>query len=154
MLRVAPMLTLAVLLGSGPTVRASKDEIAGYEPGSDVVSHNMLDLDQKEMNTHLKSSPYDFVKAKNIYTMGGNSGATAVLTVTALAADLAKGATVTQGTGTTQAAGKLKKAASKDATSITVSYNAGTCKVGGTSSPDPAKCFTTDKGSITVASTD
>merc|ERR1719298_97853 len=103
-------------------VRSSYEVIAGYEPGSDVTQHNMLDLDQAEMETHLKVP--DFDKAKAIYTLGGNSGAKAEITVSALAVDAAKGAVVKQGT---VAVGKMKSAASAGATKITVSYTSSVC---------------------------
>merc|ERR1719311_864183 len=95
-------------------VESSYELIAGYEPGSDVTQHNMLDLDQAEMETHLKVPDYE--KAKAIYTLGGNSGAKATITVSALASDAAKGAAVMQGG---IAKGKMKSAASASATSIT-----------------------------------
>merc|ERR1712144_108392 len=98
-------------------VQSSYELIAGYEPGSDVTQHNMLDLDQAELETHLKTPYYD--KAKAIYTLGGNSGAKAEITVSALAADAAKGAEVKQGT---VGIGKMKSAAAAGATTITVSY--------------------------------
>merc|ERR1719172_312920 len=91
---------------------------AGHEPGSDVVQHSRIDLDQKEMEAHLGASPVDFAKAKAIYEKGGNSGAHASITVSALAADAAKGAEVKQGT---VGVGKMKSAASAGATTITVS---------------------------------
>merc|ERR1712224_739465 len=94
---------------------ASYELIAGYEPGSDVTQHNMLDLDQAEMETHLKVP--DYGKAKAIYELDGNSGAKAEITVSALAADVAKGEKVKQGT---TAVGKMKSAASAGATKITV----------------------------------
>merc|ERR1719171_1370413 len=52
--------------------------IAGYEPGSDVIQHSRIDLDQKEMEKHLKA--LDYTKAKAIYQNGGNSGAHASIT--------------------------------------------------------------------------
>merc|ERR1719335_1619361 len=126
------------------TVESSYELIAGYEPGSDVTQHNMLDLDQAEMETHLKVP--DFVKAKAIYELGGNSGAKAEITVAALAADAAKGAEVKQGT---VAVGKMKSAASAGATKITVSYST-VCKEGGLDTKDVSGCFTAGGGAITV----
>ena len=87
--------------------QGSYDLIAGYEPGSDVIQHSRIDLDQKEMESHLGASPPDYVKAEAIYSLGGNSGAHASITVSALAADAAKGAEVKQGT---VGVGKMKKA--------------------------------------------
>jgi Notch-like protein len=45
--------------------------IAGYYPGSDVIQHNAIDLDQKAMETELSS--YDFPGATEWYAVGGNS---------------------------------------------------------------------------------
>eukprot|EP00746_Dinoflagellata_sp_MGD_P139134 gnl/MRDRNA2_/MRDRNA2_72644_c0_seq1.p1 gnl/MRDRNA2_/MRDRNA2_72644_c0~~gnl/MRDRNA2_/MRDRNA2_72644_c0_seq1.p1 ORF type:complete len:579 (+),score=129.55 gnl/MRDRNA2_/MRDRNA2_72644_c0_seq1:82-1818(+) len=122
--------------------------IAGYLPGSDVTQHNMLDLDQAEMETHLKVP--DFEKAKAIYLYGGNSGAKAEITVSALAADAAKGAEVKQGT---VGIGKMKSAASSGATKITVTYSS-VCKDGGLDTKDVSGCFTVGGGAITVGGVD
>jgi hypothetical protein len=45
--------------------------IAGYYPGSDVVQHNRIDLDQAAMERALGS--YDFATATTHYAAGGNS---------------------------------------------------------------------------------
>jgi hypothetical protein len=144
---------LAACLASGVqgdlVRRLSYELIAGYEPGSDVVQHNMVDLDQAEMETHL-STPY-YEKAKAIYTLGGNSGAKAEITVLALAADAAKGAVVKQGT---VAVGKMKSAASAGATKITVSYTTSVCKEGGLFTKAVSGCFTVAGGAITIGDVD
>ena len=63
--------------GAGGTVDASKvaactlAPIAGYIPGSDVTEHNKVDLDQKAMETALKSA--DFSTAQDVYENGQNS---------------------------------------------------------------------------------
>merc|ERR1719465_97794 len=113
--------------------------ITGYQPGSDVIQHSLIDLDQKEMEAHLGTTPVAFDKAKQIYTLGGNSGAYAQLTVGALGAAVTKGTVVTQGSPPT-AAGRVKSAAKKGDTSLTVSYTS-TCKKGGSSSPVATGCF-------------
>merc|ERR1711985_214283 len=118
-------------------------------PGSDVIQHNLLDLDQAEMETHLKVP--DYAKTKAIYTLGGNSGAKAEITVSALAADAAKGAEVKQGT---VAVGKMKSAASAGATAITVSYTSSVCKEGGLDTKDVSGCFTVGGGAITIGGVD
>merc|ERR1719355_507600 len=119
--------------------------IAGYAPGSDVTQHNMLDLDQAEFETHLKVP--DYTKANAIYTLGGNSGAKAEITVSALPGDAAKGEEVKQGT---VGIGKLKSAASAGATMITVSYSS-VCKEGGLDTKDVSGCFTVGGGAISIA---
>merc|ERR1719327_63421 len=115
--------------------------ITGYQPGSDVIQHSLIDLDQKEMEAHLGTTPVAFDKAKQIYSTGGNSGATATLTISALANALPKGTFVSQGSPPT-AAGRVKSAAKKGDTSLTVSYTS-TCKKGGSSSPVATGCFST-----------
>jgi len=125
-------------------------KIAGYEPGSDVVQHNRLDLDQKEMESHLGKTPADFTKATAIYANGAHSGAYAELTVTALTKAVAKGAALT-GTATA-GAGKATGTAKSDAAVkkklVKVSYTS-TC-IDNTASADldVSGCFTTS-GAVT-----
>jgi len=114
--------------------------MVGYEPGSDVTQHSLIDLDQKEMETHLAKTPADFTAASNIYTLGANSGGYAQFTVSALAAGVAKGATVTQA-GNAGATGYVKSSASAGATTLKVTYSS-VCKMGGASSPVTTGCFT------------
>merc|ERR1711977_463273 len=78
------------------------------------------------------------------------SGAKADITVSALAADAAKGAEVKQGT---VAIGKMKSAASAGATTITVSYSS-VCKEGGLDTQDVSGCFTVAGGAITIGGAD
>jgi hypothetical protein len=125
---------------------ASYPKITGYEPGSDVISHNMIDLDQKELEEHLKVN--DYTKASAIYNKGANSGAHAVFTVSALATELAKGTQVTQG----DKSGTVKSTATAGSTSFKVSYTS-TCKEGGTSSPEKGGCFNAD-GTLTIGQGD
>merc|ERR1712118_419048 len=101
------------------------------------------------METHLKVP--DYAKTKAIYTLGGNSGAKAEITVSALAADAAKGAAVKQGT---VAVGKMKSAASAGATAITVSYTSSVCKEGGLDTKDVSGCFTVGGGAISIDGVD
>merc|ERR1719482_978477 len=57
---------------SGPIEACTTHEpIAGYYPGSSVVEHNKIDLDQKAMETALGDG--DFTLAKKWYAEGGNS---------------------------------------------------------------------------------
>merc|ERR1719161_2194577 len=116
------------------------------------------------MEKYLGSTPKDYEKAKNIYSLGGNYGGYAEITLTTgLAGAHAKGVVVSQGTKT----GTLKSAAAAGATMIKVSYpTPSTCKDGGyTANADGANtdtslppittgCFTVAAGAITVDSTD
>jgi hypothetical protein len=91
-----------------------------------VRQHNRLDLDQKEMEGFLgQTSGPDFTKAKEIYEKGAHSGAYARVTVTALPADLAKMAAITQD-GNSAATGYAKKAKGKGTTAVDVTYTS-TC---------------------------
>lgn len=121
--------------------KLSYSQIVLYEPGSDVTQHSYIDLDQQEMEAHLGQNPPDYTKAKNIYTLGGNSGGYAQLTVAALAENVAKGAAVMQ-VGNAAATGSVKSAASAGATQLEVSYTS-MCKMGGSSSQDTIGCFNT-----------
>ena len=47
------------------------EPIAGYIPGSDVVQHNRIDLDQAAMESALGT--YDWTTATSHYSVGGNS---------------------------------------------------------------------------------
>ena len=49
------------------------DLIAGYIPGSDVVPHSRVDLDQQAMEAALAEAVPDFATAKHWYSVGGNS---------------------------------------------------------------------------------
>jgi uncharacterized protein (DUF305 family)/plastocyanin len=131
----------------------AKHVIAGYEPGSDVTQHNLLDLDQAAMEKALKKSPVDYAAAKAIYTLGGNSGAKAEMEVGALAAGAAKKAAVMQG-GT--AIGYMKDPAAAGDTKILVTYLS-VCKEGGLKEgegKDISGCFTVGGGAISIAGVD
>merc|ERR1711904_477464 len=155
---------MGTILLATPTVRASNPQIVGYDSGSDVRQHSYIDLDQKDMEKYLGSTPKDYEKAKNIYSLGGNSGGYAEITLTAgLAGAHANGVVVSQGTKT----GTLKSAVAAGATMIKVSYpTPSTCKDGGyTANADGANsdtslhaittgCFTVAGGAITVDGTD
>ena len=118
--------------------RLSFADIAGYTPGSDVVQHSRLDLDQQEMEAHLANE--DFAAAKNIYENGGNSGARAVVKVGALTQAVNQLDKVSQGG---KELGYLRTAANAGDTSLSVTYTA-LCKKGGSSSQDSSGCITTD----------
>eukprot|EP00931_Biecheleriopsis_adriatica_P062224 TRINITY_DN37473_c0_g1_i1.p1 TRINITY_DN37473_c0_g1~~TRINITY_DN37473_c0_g1_i1.p1 ORF type:complete len:519 (-),score=69.96 TRINITY_DN37473_c0_g1_i1:139-1695(-) len=129
-----------------PFRKLSSECCAGYQPASDITSHSRIDLDQKEMNDHLDN--LNFEAAKAIYTLGGNSGASAQITLTPpISKTQAKGVLVKQGQN---AVGVLKAEAAKGATIMTVTYNS-TCKEGGLATKDLSGCFVAGLGnSVTV----
>ena len=70
------------------------DQIAGYEPGSQVTDHAAIDQDQKAMESFIgpKTDDEDFAKARKIYKKGGFSKSYAELTVPATPRAIKKGA--------------------------------------------------------------
>jgi len=70
------------------------DQIAGYEPGSQVTDHAAIDQDQAAMESFMGETKTDddFAKAKKIYQEGGFSKSYAELTVPATPRDIKKGA--------------------------------------------------------------
>jgi hypothetical protein len=136
------------LLGS---VHASQPKIAGYEPGSDVTSHNKLDLDQQAIEINLKND--DFTKAKDIYQNGAHSGARSVLTLaTPFSVSFLKSAAVVQG----NVNGILYSSYGTGVTSMKVTYGLTSAEkcVDSDAAPnnDTTKCFTTN-AAVTVAGT-
>jgi len=67
------------------------DQIAGYEPGSQVTDHAAIDQDQSAMESFLGKATPDFAAAKKIYKSGGFSKSYALLTVPALPRAIKKG---------------------------------------------------------------
>ena len=63
------------------------DQIAGYEPGSQVTDHAAIDQDQKAMEQYMAGDGVtkSFVTARKIYKEGGFSKSYAELTVPARA---------------------------------------------------------------------
>ena len=59
------------VLDTATTACARNAPIAGYYPGSDVVQHNRIDLDQAAMETALSAG--DWTAATSAYAEGGNS---------------------------------------------------------------------------------
>jgi hypothetical protein len=114
---------------------ASWANIAGYEPGSKVTSHNAIDLDQKAIEIALGATSIDYTLVQNIYSNGGNSKPYAEFTVPALTSALSKGDAVVGVTSSTS--GKMYSSYSTGVTSIKVAYaisdtqaSYASCKVG------------------------
>jgi len=117
------------------------DEIAGYEPGSQVTDHAAIDQDQKAMESFMGETKTDddFAKARKIYKEGGFSKSFAELTVPALPMVIKKGEPMYATSLTGGAvAGKAYEDYAKGATTIKFQYKTGdsqdtysTCKAGG-----------------------
>ena len=118
------------------------DQIAGYEPGSQVTDHAAIDQDQNAMESYLKLP--NFPAAKNIYKLGGFSKSYAELTVPATPRAISKGApmyatSLPDENGVTKAvAGKAYDNYGAGSTKIRFQYKTGdsqdtysTCKAGG-----------------------
>jgi hypothetical protein len=125
--------------------------IAGYVPGSDVRQHNRIDLDQEEMEEHLKGDNPNFAKAGAIYNNGAHSGAYARLTVSAIATDLAKSLSASQA-GNSAAQGYIKKAKSAGETEVDVTYTSTCVDNEHSDSRDVRGCFIAS-GEVTVDGT-
>ena len=113
------------------------DQIAGYEPGSQVTDHAAIDQDQNAMESYLKLP--NFPAAKNIYKYGGFSKSYAELTVPATPRNISKGALMF-GTSTSggAVAGKAYDKYPAGSTTIRFQYKTGDsqdtytdCKAGG-----------------------
>jgi hypothetical protein len=124
---------------------ASYASIAGYEPGSDVVPHNRIDLDQKDMELHLDKTIPEFTKATEIYEKGANSGAYARLTVNATSKVMAKGTAVTgtSSAGAGKATGAVKKDTAKGAVTVDVTYSSTCVDNAASAAYSISGCFTT-----------
>merc|ERR1711971_686314 len=151
---------------SGDLITTQYQAVASYVPGSNVVDHNAMDLDQAALEAALP----DWSAAKKIYTQGGSSKAYAQFTVNALSASISKGAQIV---GVT-AAGKTVSgfayaAASAGDTTLKVGYTVSSvakdggygteCHVGGLQTTVTSGCFkaagtlTVTDPSITVTTT-
>jgi hypothetical protein len=125
------------------------DQIAGYEPGSQVTDHAAIDQDQAAMESYLGSN---FPAAKNIYKLGGFSKSYAELTVPTTPRAISKGAPMYATSLTGGAvAGKAYDNYAAGVTKIRFQYKTGdsqdtytTCKAGGLigSLMDPAAAYT------------
>jgi hypothetical protein len=99
---------------------ASWENIAGYAPGSQVTSHNAIDLDQKALENILGVTPIQYANVKNVYENGGNSKTYAEFSVNALSSAVGKGDAVAG--ATSGITGKMYSSYSAGATSIKVAY--------------------------------
>jgi len=123
MLRIAAIALLGLAVASTePRQLATHPMIAGYAPGSSVIQHNRIDLDQKEMEKYLGEATPNWAKATAIYTKGAHSGAYAHITVpTQTTAALKKSDAVVQA-GNAAATGYVKKDKAAGVTAFDVTY--------------------------------
>jgi len=109
------------------------DPIAGYFPGTNVLDHGNIDLDQAAMETSIKVQNQDaYNEGQSIYTSGGNSKSIATLSLsTGTLSDIAK-KTVFSGVGKGGAVvvATASEAYPAGSTEIRLKYAPGTCAEG------------------------
>eukprot|EP00555_Chaetoceros_dichaeta_P004286 CAMPEP_0198261400 /NCGR_PEP_ID=MMETSP1447-20131203/10124_1 /TAXON_ID=420782 /ORGANISM="Chaetoceros dichaeta, Strain CCMP1751" /LENGTH=615 /DNA_ID=CAMNT_0043949307 /DNA_START=92 /DNA_END=1939 /DNA_ORIENTATION=+ len=143
---------LAILLSQA----SAYDPIAGYIPGTDVLDHGNIDLDQAALEKSIGGKTVAaFEEGKAIYENGGNSKSVATITFdAATTSDIAKN-TVFSGVGV---GGTVVTATAYDtyltgATSIVLKYSPGTCLVGSLANVTVTDgCFVLD-GTVTDGKT-
>lgn len=137
----------------------SLEQIAGYEPLSQVTDHNAIDLDQEAMEGQLALANDDaFANALRIYTEGAYSKSVAEITLSSpLPTDVEKG-TLIMGVGAdgNQVAGKAYEDNAAGAMDIIVQYqtsdsqkNYVMCQVGATTTPNTVGCLA-PSGTISI----
>jgi hypothetical protein len=133
----AAFLVMVATVSGDMSRRLSYQRIAGYEPGSDVTSHNALDLDQKMLEHHLGQTPPDFANAKLVYSVGGHSGALATMLTSAVPTKFNKSAVVVQaGSSCVGDSCTLKYEVAAGATSVTVYYGSDVACIEGAHNTD------------------
>jgi len=151
--------TALFLLASTSFSAASRDQIAGFEPLSQVTDHNAIDLDQEAMEQQLALGNVDsYAAARRIYEEGAYSKSVAEITLaTPLPNNVEKG-TIIFGNGAdgNQVAGKAYEDNAAGATRLIVQYqtsdsqkNYVNCQVGAAVSPNLDGCLA-PTGSITI----
>jgi len=129
----------------------SLEQIAGYEPLSQVTDHNAIDLDQEAMEGQLALQNEDaYANALEIYVEGAYSKSVAEITLSApLPIDVEKGTLIMgRGADGNQVAGKAYEDNAAGALDIIVQYqtsdsqkNYVTCQVGATTTPNTLGCL-------------
>jgi len=137
----------------------SREQIAGYEPLSQVTDHNAIDLDQEAMEGQLALGNEDaYAAALRIYTEGAHSKSVAEIKLTSpLPTDVEKGTLIMgRGADGNQVAAKAYEDNAAGATDIIVQYqtsdsqkNYVMCQVGATTTPNTQGCLA-PTGTITI----
>jgi len=159
----ALVLLASASISGAESVRANRqlslEQIAGYEPLSQVTDHNAIDLDQEAMEAQLSLANEDaYANALRIYTEGAYSKSVAEITLSSpLPTDVEKGTPI-MGVGSdgNQVAGKAYEDNAAGASSIIVQYktsdsqkNYVSCQVGATTTPNTVGCLAAT-GAITI----
>merc|ERR1719162_114861 len=134
-----PSLALIALLSSA-SAGGYNTRISGYAPGTDVVDHGNIDLDQAAMEVAIgEKTETGFAAGLAIYETGGNSKVSATMTLTVvLGSDISKG-TILSGVGIDgfTVSGSASDTANEGDSSVSVKYAGGTCMSNG----DTSRCF-------------
>merc|ERR1719248_410599 len=145
----------SVVNWAAPHPSASWARIAGYAPGSQVTSHNAIDLDQKALENMLGVTPIQYANVKSVYENGGNSKTYAEFSVNALSSAVGKGDAVVG--ATSGVTGKMYSSYSAGATSTKVAYATADaqstyvgCKGGALQNPPTGTTATADAQSTYV----
>jgi len=143
--------------------RLSFEQIAGYEPNSQVTDHNAIDLDQEAMEEQLSLANAEaYENALAIYSQGAYSKSVAKVALTApLASDVSKGTKIMgRDADGNQVAGKAYEDNAAGATSLMVQYQTSDsqknyvgCQVGASVSPVTDGCFAAN-GTLSIDGTD
>jgi len=147
----ALVLLATISFSAAESRQLSLEQIAGYEPLSQVTDHNAIDLDQEAMEALLALANEDaYLSALKIYTDGAHSKSVAEVTLTsALPADVERGTPI-MGVGAdgNQIAGKAFEDTAAGAPSMIVQYKTSdsqksymNCQVGASVSPNIDGCF-------------
>jgi len=124
--------------------------ISGYAPGTDVVDHGNVDLDQAAMETAIKPKTEEaFAAGKVIYETGGNSKVSATVTLTAPLASGISSGTVLSGVGQDGLVLTAEASGTKGASTFSLKYAGGSCQM---SVADKSKCFA-ESGTLTDGTT-
>jgi len=117
--------TALFLLASTSFTAASREQIAGFEPLSQVTDHNAIDLDQEAMEQQLAFGNVDsYAAARRIYEEGAYSKSVAEVTLsTGLPNNVEKGTIIFgESVDGNQVAGKAYEDNAAGSTRLTVQY--------------------------------
>jgi hypothetical protein len=151
--------TSLFLLASTSFSAASREQIAGFEPLSQVTDHNAIDLDQEAMEQQLALGNVDsYAAARRIYEEGAYSKSVAEVTLATGLPNNVEKATVIFGIGAdgNQVAGKAYEDNAAGSTRLLVQYQTSdsqkgyvNCQVGASLTPNTVGCLAAN-GTLTI----
>jgi len=151
--------TALFLLASTSFSAASREQIAGFEPLSQVTDHNAIDLDQEAMEQQLAFGNVDsYAAARKIYEEGAYSKSVAEVTLASGLPNNVEKGTIIFGASVdgNQVAGKAYEDNAAGSTRLIVQYqtsdsqkNYVNCQVGASTSPNLDGCLA-PTGTLTI----